>query len=300
MNKWGGIWPALCVIPLLLLFILFTLIPAVINVTFSFTDFSGILGKPIHFIGLDNYRRAFILFNKDIWKAIIHTLQFSVTVTVVQNIVALFAAVLVNNDLKLKNFYRAAIFMPQVLGIVVIGFIWTLILDPITGPVNKILTVLFGIDSALLGDIHLAMWLVIFVMIWAGYGYMMVLYLAGLQRVPRELYESAMLDGAGSWAQFRYITMPLIHPVITINIVISIISTLGAYDLIVIMTGGGPLDATMTLAMYIFKQLGTASMANGRTNMGYVAALSMIQFVIVLTVVLATRKLMSRKEDDLS
>lgn len=294
MNYKRGIWPVVAILPAAIIFLLFSIFPAVMNVYYSFTDFSGNLDLKVNWIGLSNYTRAFTLLSDDIWASIKNTLIFSFSITILLNIVALLVAVLVDMKLKLRDFYRSVIFLPTILGPVVIGLVWTLILDPYNGPVNKFLNLL-GHDSALLGDPKAALYLVILVMIWANYGYTMVLYLAGLQKIPLDLYESGYIDGAFGFKKFWYITLPLIRPVVTINILICIIGTLKQYDLIVVLTNGGPGKATQTLAMYIFTML---IKGQGETQ-GYVAALSMLLFVLVLFFVGISQYLLRKREEEM-
>jgi raffinose/stachyose/melibiose transport system permease protein len=294
MNNKRGIWPVIAILPVTIIFILFSIFPAIMNIYYSFTDFTGNLDTKVNWIGLTNYIRAFTLLSDDIYASIKNTLIFSFSITILLNIVALLVAILVDMKLKIRDFYRSVIFLPTILGPVVIGLVWTLILDPYNGPVNKFLN-LFGNDSALLGDPKAALMLVILVMIWANYGYTMVLYLAGLQKIPVDLYESGYIDGAFGFKRFWYITLPLIRPVVTINILISIIGTLKQYDLIVVLTNGGPGKATQTLAMYIFTML---IKGMGETQ-GYVAALSMMLFVLVLFFVGISQYLLRKREEEM-
>ncbi|KAF0193329.1 MAG: sugar ABC transporter permease, partial [Bacteroidetes bacterium] len=219
MNCKRGIWPVIAVLPVTILFLLFSILPSAVNVYFSFTDFSGDIHYKTNWIGFDNYIRAFTMMSDEVWGTIRNTLIFSFTITLVMNIIALLIAVFVDMKLMLRDFYRSVIFLPTILGPVVIGLVWTLIFDPYSGPVNKVLNLL-GNDSALFGDPDIALFLVVFVMIWANYGYTMVLYLAGLQKIPVDLYESGYIDGASGFKKLWYLTLPLIRPIVTINLLI--------------------------------------------------------------------------------
>ena len=295
MNYKRGIWPVIAVLPVTVLFLIFSIIPSVMNIYFSFTDFYGNMNLKISWVGFYNYTRAFSSVSNEVWGAIRNTLVFSFSITIVMNIIALLISVLVNMKLSIRDFYRSVIFLPTILGPVVIGLIWTLIFDPYSGPVNKVLNLL-GTDSALLGDAKIALFLVVFVMIWANYGYTMVLYLAGLQKIPADLYEAGHIDGASGFKKLWYITLPLIRPVVTINVLIAIIGTLKQYDLIVILTNGGPGRSTSTLAMYIFTLL--TKPGSGETQ-GYVAALSIILFVVVLFFVAISQYFLRRREEEI-
>lgn len=284
--------PILAVCPALILYTLFILFPALGNIFFSFTDYQGIHDS-FKWVGFDNYIRAFTYDFNNLWNSIKVTAIFSISIISIQTIISLGAAILVNKKLKLRKLYRSVLFLPTVLGVVVHGLIWTLMFDPFSGPFAKLFQI-FGINSAMLGDPDMALGLIIFVMIWSNFGYAMVLYLAGLQGIPQELYESGSLDGATGFKAFWYITFPLIRPVVTINVLLSIIGTLKKFDLIYIMTGGGPGDSTMTLGMYIFSNLLGQS-----TSKGYVAALQMINFVLVLIVVLISQRQLRKGEVEL-
>ncbi|WP_411334025.1 carbohydrate ABC transporter permease [Metabacillus indicus] len=292
MNKGAAtIWPWLLLMPALILFSLFVLFPTVGNIYFSLTDYDGNVNN-FDFIGLDNYKRAFTADYDGVWNSIRITLIFCVAVTILQNSISIILAVLVNQKLKLSSFYRSAIFMPNILGILVVGLIWTLVFDPFSGPVSQLLSK-FNIESALLGDEKVALGLVIFVQIWAHMGYSMVLYLAGLQGIPKELYEAAHIDGASGWKSLIYVTLPLLQPMITINLILMIIGTLGTFDIIFVLTNGGPNESTMTLGMYIFTNI-----FHGGASQGYASALAMIQFIIIFFVVFIAQYYSRRKETE--
>lgn len=289
-------WPIVAICPALIVFTIFVLFPAVANIFFSFTDYTGILKIPVHWVGIANYKKIIMNDFSEIWSSIKVTFILAVSVTVIQNAGAVMLAILVNKKLFFRNFYRCVIFLPIILGPVVQGLIWTIVFDPFSGPVSLVLSKL-GIESAYFGDPKIALYLVILVIIWSNIGFTMALYLAGLQGIPYELYESGYLDGAKGWSAFRYITLPLIRPSITINLIICIIGTLSLYDIIFVLTGGGPGTATRTLAMFIFLNL-TKTMAYN-VSQGYVAALSILQFFIIMVFVLIAQYFLRRKEVEL-
>ena len=293
-RKYLRRWAVISLLPVMLIFIIFLIVPAIANVWLSFTNFSGSITVPFHSVGFDNYKRIFTSMSGQMWNLIKVTLIYAFSVTIIQNILAVVTAVVVNMKLRGRNFYRAVMFLPSILSVVVIGLAWNLILDPIYGPVNGLLQALGG-NSALLGDPHAALPLVIFVTIWSCFGYAMLLYLAGLQKVPQELYESCMVEGGNSWAKFRHVTVPFIRPVITINILLSIIGTLNSYAIIFVLTSGGPAQITTTLGLYIFKNLSSSNTAG--LSQGFVAACSIVLYLIVLFFVIISRYFLSRKED---
>jgi raffinose/stachyose/melibiose transport system permease protein len=283
---WFGIAPGL------LLFGLFSIVPSVTVVFYSFTDLSGIPGIPWNWIGLDNYTRFFASGEASANLAVIgRTLIFAVSVTVVLNALALTLAVLLNNKIRGAAIFRAIIFMPVVLGVTVTGLIWSLFFNPTGGPAAALWS-LFGQSSAFLGDPHLAFGIVIFVQIWMSLGYSMMIYHAGLMAIPSELYEAATIDGASAVQRFRHVTIPLIASSTTINVLISIIGSLQTYQIIYVLTGSRP--STSVLAMQIFS-LGFG----GSSEQGYASAISMIQFVLTGAISLIALWYLRRKETQL-
>lgn len=291
-RRTSAFWPIVVSLPAFILFALFVLAPTIGNVLFSFTNFDGLSLEKTKWIGLDNYLRALSDDFTDLGQALRITLLFAVLVTTIQHGLALALSVLVNMKLRLRTFYRATIFLPNILGVVVVGLIWTLMFDPYSGPINLLLNK-FGGDSALLGDLQIALYLVIFVTIWANVGFAMILYLAGLQGIPEELYEAGRMDGTTRWSEFRHITVPMLRPIITINLMFSIIGTLNVYDIIIVLTNGGPSNSTRTIGMYIFR-----SLTDGLSQ-GYISAISVIHFLSVFVVVVIFQLYRRRKEVDL-
>lgn len=283
----------LAILPAAILFSLFVLLPAIGNLVFSFTDYRGNVNN-INWIGLDHYIRAF---TSD-WSAIRDSIRiaiiFAVGVTLIQNGLAILIAVLVNMRLRLRNVYRMIIFLPTILGVIVVGLSWRLILNPIFGPVNELLRTI-NAQSGLLGDPLVALWLVIFIQVWASVGYAMVIYVAGLQSIPEELYEAARIDGANPMQLFSSITLPLLRPAVTINVLLSLIGSLKLFQVILITTRGGPGDATTTLSLKVFQEL-TGAISGNLPNHGYSAALSVLHFALMFIVIVTVQWYLSRSE----
>ncbi|MRN56729.1 carbohydrate ABC transporter permease [Paenibacillus monticola] len=285
--------PWMAILPALILFFVFKIYPSIGTLYFSMTDFNGNIDH-FSWIGLKNYKNALTINLDELMNAIGISFTFSFFTTVIQNVLGVVLAVLVNLKIRGKNAYRSILFMPNVLGVVIIGLVWTLIFDPYSGPMNQILG-LFGTSSSMLGDSRLALPLVIFVQVWTSVGYAMVLYLAGLQGISQDIYEAGNVDGAVGWKSFRYITLPLLQPIIGINILLSIIGSLRVFDLIMILTNGGPENSTMTLGMFVFK---TIFDSNG--TQGYASALGIIHFLVIAIVVVIVQTYMRRREEKLS
>ncbi len=217
--------------------IVLAIFPAAAVFGISFTDIRGLPYIPVRWVGLENYATFFsaakIGYNT---QALRNTLVFAGAVTILQNLVALLIAVLFSGKLRGRTFYRAVVFMPTVLGVTVIGLIWSLIFNPSAGPAASIWS-WFGASSAFLGDPGMAMSLVVLVQVWAGLGLAVVIFIAGIQAIPGELYEAASIDGAGPWQRLRRITIPLLAPSVTANVLLCLVSSLQSYQLIYVLTG---------------------------------------------------------------
>ena len=277
------------------LVVLFSLIPAVGILVISFTDIRSLPYLPTSWVGFDNYVTFFsaaqIGYNL---AALKNTFVFALAVTFFQNTIALLIAVLLNQRLKGRNFARAVVFLPTILGVTVIGLIFSLIFNPSAGPAAE-LWAAFGRSSAFFGDPGLAMTLVIFVQVWAGIGVAVVIYLAGLQAIAPELYEVADIDGATAWQKLRFVTIPLLMPSVTANTLLCIIGSLQSYQLIYVLTGPSN-PATQVLSLAIFTQGFGGAQGGTVQSQGYAAAISMVQFVIVAIISLATLTYLRRKE----
>src|ERR1700722_1059185 len=209
----------------------FSLLPAAAIFVMSFTDIRNVLGVPTHWIGLYNYRLFFSAAERDYnLTALKHTLAYTVVVTVAANVIALAFAVVLNRNVRGRSLYRAIVFLPTVLGVTVVGLIWTLMLNPDGGPGASILS-WFGSSSAFFGDPKIALGLVVLVQVWMGLGVNMIIYLSGLQAIPSELYEVASIDGSSAWQRFRHVTFPLLAPARTASVALSIVGSFGSYQL---------------------------------------------------------------------
>lgn len=276
----------------------FVLTPALAVFVISFTDIRGLPGLPVNWVGFENFERFFsaakIGYNLNALK---NTLLYAVTSTVVANLLALLIAVLFNQRIRGRSIFRAIVFMPTILGVTVIGLIWSLFFNPSAGPAATIWS-WFGADSAFFGDQRLALGLVIFVQIWTTIGVAVVIYLAGLQAIPEELYEAASIDGASGWQRLRQITVPLLAPSVTANVLLAIIGSLQNYQLAYVLTGANN-PATQLLSLAVYSQAFGGSMASGSASVqsqGYAAAISVVQFLVVGIVSLLVLTYLRRRE----
>jgi raffinose/stachyose/melibiose transport system permease protein len=286
------------ILPAILLYLVLGVGPSLASFVFSFTDMSGLQGAPWHFIGLDNYKEYFFHQNyRDYISVIERTLIYAVATTVIQNAIALFVAILLNNKfVKGRNLFRAIIFMPVVLGVMVTSLSWSLFFNSTDGPAAKFLS-FFGTSCNFFGDQKYAFMLCVFCQIWMYMGWSMIIFLAGLQTIPQELYEAGSIDGTTGWSAFKNITFPLLWSSTTVNILMSIIGALGSFQIILLTTGGN-FDTT-TLAMTAYQQAFGIGKVAGVAGLreGYASAISMILFAIILVFVLFTQYIMKKKEE---
>lgn len=292
MNRFSSdrIYWLLFIAPALLIVLVFFIIPVVGGFVYSFTDWNG-LSKQINFIGLKNFEELFLKDEK-FYLGLRHTLTFSLLITIFQNIFGLVLALVMDRKFIGRNFFRAVFYMPAVLSPLMVGYAWTFILNPTIGAINAIFKAvgLGGLANDWLGDPKLALLSIVFVIIWQFTGYSMVIYIAGLQAIPLDLYEAADIDGVGRWQKFKYITFPLLAPAVTINILLTMISTLKAFDHIFVMTKGGPGYATEVISTLLYREAFT------NDNMGYGSAISVVLFILITSLSLILLKYLRRRE----
>lgn len=275
----------------------FGIVPAVAVFVISFTDIRGIPGIPVDWIGFQNYAAFFSAAHLgDNLNALKNTLVFAFVSTVVQIVIALGLALLFNQNLRGRNVYRAIVFMPTVLGVTVIGLIWSLIFNPSGGPAASVLSMV-GRSSAFFGDPRIVLGLVIFVQIWSVVGVSVVIFLAGLQAVPEDLYEAASIDGATSWQKLRLVTVPMLAPSITANVLLGIVSSLQSYQLAYVLTGAANRATQMlSLEVYVLGFGGLPGGAGVPETQGYAATISVVQFFIVGAIALGALLYLRKRE----
>ncbi|MDR4222250.1 ABC transporter permease [Priestia megaterium] len=275
--------------PALLLLLLFLIIPAIMSVYYAFTDYYLLTPDMRKFVGLDNFIN---LFKDPIFlKSLVNTLKFVVWVIPLQIGAALGLALLLNKQRKANTFFKVAYFSPVVMSLVVISVLWLYLLNPNEGIINNVLTY-FGISAQpFLTSPKQAMFTIVFVSAWQGAGFQMLIFLAGLQNIPGDVYEAAQLDGMNKWQRFIYITLPLLKPT---SIFIFITTLIGAFKLLVqpmVMTQGGPVNSTMTVVYYIYQTGFTDRMV------GYASSIALLFGTIIGLVTLAQRKLVKEEDD---
>ncbi|WP_308125761.1 carbohydrate ABC transporter permease [Nonomuraea ceibae] len=277
----------LFVLPALALFLLLVVAPIVVAVYASGFKWNGFGGLPTDFIGFDNFTRLLEseIFFTDMW----HLLVLVLLCLVVQLPMALGIAMLLNQRIRGRAIYRLVFFSPYVLSEVITGVLFSLILSPTSGLANGILG-LVGLESDFLADQDTALMSLFVVMTWKYFGFHMMIYLAGRQNIPNELLEAARIDGATGWEVFRHVTLPLLGPTIRISVFLSVIYTIQLFDLVWILTEGGPAHSTETLAVTMF------DIGFGRSQVGYASAISVVMFVLSLVFALGYQRFVMRRD----
>jgi multiple sugar transport system permease protein len=266
--------------PFVILFGVFLALPIVASFVLSFTSF-GIrdLQNPIgaSFVGADNYAR--LLSDDKFWKSLVNTVYFVVVgVPLTLGIGLLIASALSRGITRFRTAFRVGYYLPVITSIVAIAVIWRFLLNPDIGLINVLLRQV-GINGPdWLASKTLAMPSIIAMAVWRNLGFAMVVFIAGLQAIPVTLYEAASIDGAGRWSSFRYVTLPMLRPTILFMLVITTIGYLQLFEEPFVMTAGGPLDATLSVTMYMYQQGFTFF------HQGYASAVAYVPFVIVAIV----------------
>ena len=292
MNK-KKIYPQWFVIITLIIYAVFFLFPSLLGVFYSFTDWSSRTAlNGLHFVGLDNYIEIFTS-NKNYGSGIFNTFRFTIISNVVKLIPAFFIAVMLKGGLKGKGAYRTILYLPSILPFVIIGLVFKSIFNYNTGLLNTALEAigLGFLKQKWLSDLGVV-WTSIFgVDAWRVIGYVMTIFLAGLNSIPQDYYEAAEIDGANFWHKLRYVTLPMMKGSIMINLVFGVTYGLKVFDIIYVLTNGGPGHATEVITTYAFQLY-----SNGQYGMS--TALNSILLVITAIIGIFIVKFMSRKETE--
>ena len=273
------VWPAV------IAFAAFHTLPVLVGIFFSFTNYAGY--GAWNFVGLSNY---FNLFQDDrILQAYGFSFLFAVVATILTNAFSLAIALGLNAKIKARNFWRGVYFVPYILAILIIGYVFQFLFS------NSLPKILSGIPlfaDNILANEQWAWTAIVALAVWQACAFAIIIYLSGLQTIPAEMYEAASLDGASAWQQFRSITFPLIGAFFTINVVISLKGFLQVFDPIVALTNGGPGTATESVTLLIFKGGFTGG------EFAYQAANAVIFFIVITVVALFQFRVLQRREAD--
>lgn len=275
----------LMTIPALVLFFVFHTYPALEGIFYSFTNWPGY--GDFQFVGLKNYLN--LLKDGRALDAYLFTFKFAIISTILVNLLSMLVAVLLNEIIKLKRLLRAVYFLPNVLSILIIGFIFNYIFTYLLPAIGERLGIT-ALATNILGNPDLAWVGVVFVAVWQASAFNTLLYLAGLQAIPDDLYEAASIDGAGRWQRFARITFPLIAPFFTINMVLAMKNFLMVFDHIMALTGGGPGRATESISLLIYR----GGFQGG--EFAYQSANAVIYFLVILVVSFLQIKFLQKRE----
>jgi multiple sugar transport system permease protein len=270
----------LFIAPMMIGLIIFTVIPTVLSLVLSFTDWSFIAGiEKIKFNGFQNY---VLLFRDKVFLTSFKNNLVLLLAVPIQLIIGLLLAVVIDKFVYFKSLFKVIFFMPYISSIVAVAIVFQLLFHPSFGPVNQGLKSL-GIANPpkWLADFHFALPSVMIILVWVGIGFCLIVYMAALQAIPRDLYESADIDGAGSWTRFRKITFPLVTPTTFFLLVTGLISSFKSFDIIKVLTNGGPSYSTSVVTYYLY----TTAFENLKT--GYASSMAWILFgcVLLITIV---------------
>ncbi len=274
-------------LPAIILFLFFFIIPVVQSMWLSFTDSYG-MKTSYQFVGLENYKEAFG--DRSFTKTISNTIQYAAITVVLGNLLSLVLALLLDAKIRCRNLFRTFFFIPNIMSLLVVGYIWSFVY-------KQVLTDIFATLNlgkiAVLGNKDTVVWALAAVGIWNCAGYYMVIYIAALQGIAEDIVEAARIDGASMRQVLRYVKLPLISPTILTCVILSVSSHMKVFELPYTMTSGGPVGASSTMVYKIYM---TAFNANRN---GYAAAQSIVLFVMIGLISLVLNDIMGRREKKL-
>lgn len=278
----------LITIPILALFVCFNTIPLIRGIMYSFTNFKGF--GTYDWVGLRNYMDLFG--DSRIGGSYLFTFKLAVVATILTNVISLILALGLNSKIRAKSFFRAAYFLPNVLGALVVGYIFQYLFTYIIPALGEMIGSPV-LSQSLLSNENLAWFAIVIVCCWQNITMNTIIYISGLQTVPEDVYEAGDLDGATGWKRFRHLTFPLIIPFFTINMVLCVKNFLMVFDQIMAMTQGGPAQSTESISFLIYNN----GMKGGA--FGYQSANAVIFFIVIVALSAAQMMISSRKEEQL-
>ena len=278
----------LITIPILALFVCFNTVPLIRGVIYSFTNFKGF--GDYDWVGFRNYMDLFT--DPRIGNSYLFTIKLAIVATIVTNVISLILALGLNSRIKGKTFLRAAYFVPNVLGALVVGYIFQYIFTYILPELGKMIGS-ETLSTSMLSSTSLAWIAIVVVCAWQNIAMNTIIYISGLQTVPEDVYEAGDLDGATGWKKFRYLTFPLIIPFFTINMVLCVKNFLMVCDQIMAMTQGGPAQSTESISYLIYNN----GMKGG--SFGYQSANAVVFFIVIVVISVAQMSISSKKEEQL-
>ena len=273
-------------LPSLIMYSFFFGIPVIYGIYYSLTDWDG-MSKEYNFIGIENYLNSFQ--DNRFWNSFVFTFKYAIILVITVIVISLIVALLLNSNIKAKGFFRSVYFFPAVLSLVTVGLIFNQIFYRAVPRIGELLGIGF-LQINILGNSKLAIWGILITNIWQGVAMPAIIFLAGLQSIPKDVYEAATIDGANIIKKFQYITIPFLIPMLSINLVLVVKSGLTVFDYIVAMTEGGPGRATESIAYIIYQQ------GFRQYQFAYGVAQSIILLAVIVIISVIQTKLLSKKE----
>lgn len=274
------------ILPNFLGFFLFTLVPVIFSFVLAFMKWDSF--NPAEFVGFKNFTK--MLSDETFLISLKNTVLYTIGVVPLTLVISLLLAILLNQKIKGIGFFRTAFFFPYVTSLVAIAVVWNMLFHPTMGPINQFLRIFIENPPGWTSSSDWALFAIVIVSVWRGMGYYMILYLAGLQGIPKELYEAASMDGAGKWRQFLNVTIPSLRSTTFFVTVMLVINCFKVFDLVQVMTDGGPGRSTNVLVYQIYNE------AFVKFDFGYASAISLVLFVIVLGITVIQFKWNQRQE----
>ena len=278
----------LITIPILALFICFNTIPLIRGVIYSFTNFKGF--GTYDWVGFRNYADLFT--DSRVGSSYLFTFKLAICATIVTNVISLILALGLNSKIRAKGFFRAAYFLPNVLGALVVGYVFQYLFTYILPAFGEMIGS-GALSSSMLSNENTAWIAIMIVCCWQNIAMNTIIYISGLQTVPEDVYEAGSLDGATGWKKFRHLTFPLIIPFFTINMVLCVKNFLMVFDQIMAMNKGGPAQSTESISFLIYNN----GMSGGQ--FGFQSANAVIFFIVIVAISAAQMSISSRKEEQL-
>lgn len=276
------------VLPGVLVFVFAILAPICLSIYYGFTDYSGM--GALNFIGFDNYKA--LMKDEVFWTSLRNSLFLAIGFICIQHPLAMIvAAILDKLGGRAENFFRCVYFIPNVISVAVIAYLWKFIYNPDFGLLNNIIKALGGKGDTNWFSADIAIWSVLIVLIWHGFGWGMLIYYTGIKNIDPTLYEAAAIDGANQRTTFFRITLPLMKPVIQVNVTMAVISALKQMETVYLLTGGGPGNSTQFAANYLYQQAFKAF------KYGYGNAISVVFIMICLITTVVLNKIFEEHDE---
>ena len=274
--------------PALILFIVFNTIPLITGTMYSFTNYKGY--GSFEFVGLRNYIDLFS--DTRVWNSYLFTFKYAIVGTLLVNVISLVLAMGLNSKIKMKNTLRGVYFLPNVLGGLVVGYIFSFIFTYIIPAIGSALNIGF-LENSILASEEYAWIGVLVVGVWQSVAMNTIIYISGLQTIPGDIYEAGMIDGVTPWQKFRHLTLPMLMPFVTTNLVLSTKNMLMVFDQIMALTKGGPAQSTESISYLIYKN----GMDGGQ--FGFQSANAVMFFVVIVAISIFQMVITNKKEEQL-